>query len=140
MLVQKLDSIFLIKISKYYLKEFDLFDKEQIQELFQQILTKIHKKYFLKGLLDVDVYVDPHYGLIIEIEPIDNYFDEIDLQIHFHLGLVFLNEVSSEDILNNKDIYYYKGKFYTFYQDYNDSQVIYKESDEILEKGIKITV
>lgn len=138
MVVQKLENGFLVKVYKEYIDKFDFFDKDNIQELFQKILTKILEKYELKGLVDVDVYVNNEFGLIIEFQEIHSYFEDIDLQIHFHIGSVFLFEIELNDIFSYSDVYYYKGKFYGSYHGLIDSSIFYKGIDEIIEKGIKV--
>lgn len=138
MIIKKTEDCFFVRVYKEYLGEFDFFDRSNIQELFQKILKKILNKYELKGLLDVDVYVNDEFGLIIEIKEFSSYFDEIDMQIHFHIGSIFLTEIELEDVFSWKDIYYYQGKFYKVYQGLIDSSILYKESEEIIEKGIKV--
>lgn len=138
MIIQKVDDCFCIKIYKEYLEDFDFFDKTSIQDFFQRILIKILERYEVRGLLDVDVYVNDEFGLIIEMKEISSYFDEIDMQIHFHMNCVFLTEIELEDIFSYKDIYYYQKKFYGVYKHLTDSSILYKESDEIIEKGIKV--
>ena len=138
MIIQKDDEYFLIKIFKGDLKDFNFFDIDSIQDFFQDILDRLSKKYEVKGLLDVEVYVYESYGMIIEIRPIESYFDEIDMRIRMHLDNVFLIEIDSNCILDYEDVYYYKNKFYSTYLDTCDNEVIYKDTDEIIDRGIKI--
>lgn len=138
MIIQKTEDCFCVKVYKEYLGEFDFFDKDSIQELFQKILKRILEQYELKGILDVDVYVNDKFGLIMEIREFSSYFDDIDMHLHFHIGSVFLTEVDFDNIVSWKDIYYYQGKFYRVYQGLIDSSILYKESEEIIEKGIKV--
>ncbi len=140
MIIQKIDDCYQIKIFKEVLGDFDVFDRKEIEKLFQKILIKLLKKYEIKGLLDVDVYVQPLYGMIIEMKEVYSYFDEIDMRIHFHLEAIFLNEVSDSEVLKSSEIYYYKGKFYKVYDGIGDSCLIYKEDEceEIIEKGVKL--
>ena len=138
MIIQKIDDYFLVRVYKESIGDFNIFDVDDIQEFFQDIFNKLKKKYDLRGLIDVDVYVYLEYGMIIEIHPICNYFDDVDIRIHIHLDSVFLVEISMEDILNYEDVYYYEGKFYGTYQAASDSEVFYKDTEEMIEKGIKI--
>lgn len=138
MIIQKIDDYFLVKVYKDFIGDFNVFDGDGIQEFFQDIFDKLKKKYDLKGLVDVDVYVCFEYGMIMEIHPICDYFDDVDVRIHIHLDSVFLVEISMEDILNYEDVYYYKGKFYGTYQTASDSEIFYKDTEEMIEKGIKI--
>lgn len=138
MIITKENEFFLVKIYQENLSDFDIFDKDSISELFQSILVKLKKKYDIKGLMEVEVFVNPNYGMIIEIHPIYSYFDEVDMRIQVHLNSIFMCEIDSNDLLNFYDVYYYKDKFYAIYTKFVDSQVIYKESEEIIEKGIKV--
>ena len=45
MIFSKEDKSVLVKIFKSYLNNFDIYDKEQIIELFKNIFVKIKKKY-----------------------------------------------------------------------------------------------
>ena len=139
MIIKKLDDCYIIKIFKEELGDFDAFDKKCIEGLFQKILKKIIKKHSIHGLLDADVYFDRLYGMIIELREVYDYFEEIDLRIHFHLDSAFLVEVEN-DINSLKDVYYYQGKYYKTYDKMMDSPVIYRDSEciEIMEKGIHL--
>ena len=138
MIIRKIDDYFLIKFYQEEMGEFDVFDIENIKSFFQKIFDKLRKKYKLKGLVDVDVYVNLDYGMIIEIHPVCNYFDDIDMKIHIHLGSIFLVEIDMNDVLDYEDVYYYKGKFYGNYLGICDNEVFYKDTEEIMEYGIKV--
>ena len=139
MIIQKLDDYYIVKIFKEKLEEFNPFDKNCIEKLFQKILKKLLKNYSIHGLIDADIYFDRLYGMIIELREVYNYFDDIDLKIHFHLDSVFLVEID-DDIKSLKDVYYYQGKYYKTYDKMIDSPIIYKDSEciEIMEKGIHL--
>lgn len=139
MIISKEDQLFLIRIWKEYLSEdFDIFDVDSIKDLFKMILLKLKEKYQVKGLLDIEVYVNSDYGMIMEIENIYAYGEEFDVTIHFHLDSVFLCEINSNEISHQDEVYYYHDKFYSNYKRNIDSYVIYKDCLEIMEKGIKI--
>lgn len=140
MIIKKLDDCYIVKVFKEKLGAFDAFDKSCIEKLFQGILKKLLKRYSIYGLIDADVYFDRLYGMIIELREVYDYFEEIDLRIHFHLDSVFLVEVEENDIDTLKDIYYYRGKYYKTYDKMIDSPIIYKDSEciEIMEKGIHL--
>ena len=139
MIIQKLDDYYIVKIFKEKLEEFNPFDKNCIEKLFQKILKKLLKNYSIHGLIDADIYFDRLYGMIIELREVYDYFDDIDLKIHFHLDSVFLVEID-DDIKSLKDVYYYQGKYYKTYDKMIDSPIIYKDSEciEIMEKGIHL--
>ena len=136
--IQKIDDFFLIKIYKDYMGDFNVYDRDSIKNFFQDIFNKLKDKYHLSGLVDVDVYVNLLYGMIIEIHPICNFFDEVDMRIQIHLNSIFINEIQMNEILDYENVYYYKGKFYRVYQGLSDSEILYKDIEEILEKGIKV--
>lgn len=139
MIIQKLDDYYIVKIFKEKLGDFNPFDKSCIEKLFQGILKKLLKRYSIHGLIDADIYFDRLYGMIIELREVYDYFDDIDLKIHFHLDSVFLVEID-DDIKSLKDVYYYQGKYYKTYDKMIDSPVVYRDSEciEIMEKGIHL--
>ena len=138
MIIRKCDDYFLIRVSNDMVKNINIFDMESIKELFKSIIDKLRKKYDLHGLVDVDVYVNNSYGMIIEMRMLADYFDEIDMKIKMHLNSLFLTEISSNDVLDYEDVYYYRDKFYGNYLGLVDSNIIYKDTDDIISKGIKL--
>ncbi len=138
MVFNKEDKFILVKIFKAYLKDFDIYSKEQITNLFKNIFIEIKNKYNLSGLFNVDIYVNNNYGMIIEIKNLFFYNDECDLKIKVYLDAVFLNEIFYDEILECDDVYYYNDKFYSTYKKFCDKNIIYKEVDKILNNGIKI--
>ena len=138
MFIRKCDDYFLIKIFRDSVGDFNIFDMDSIKRLFQTIFDKLRIKYDLHGLIDVDVYVNCNYGLIIELKPIDSYLEDVDMRIKMHLRDVFLVSIDSNSILDYEDVYYYDGKFYGTYIENSDNEVIYKDIDDVIFKGIKI--
>lgn len=137
MIIRKIDNTYIIKIIKKEIINFDIFNQQKIKELFQKIILRLKKKYNIMGLLKVDIYVNKYYGMIIEIKPIYNDIDEIDMKISFHLDTTFLYEINEKEIIKEKEIYYFKNKYYGIYQKPIDSNIIYK-TDNILKEGIKV--
>lgn len=136
MIIRKYDNLYIIKIVKETINNFDYFNQEEISKLFHDIIMNLKKRYQINGLLDINVYTNEEYGMIIEIEEVESYYDEIDMHIHFHLDTLFLQEINEiKDSL--QDVYFYKDKYYTRYNQLLDSNIIYK-TEEILTKGIKI--
>lgn len=138
MFVRKYDEVFVIRIYKEYLGDIDFFDKDEIKELFHDVLINILDKYELNGLLDVDIYINDKFGAIIEIRESEVYFGEIDMNIQVHINSVFLSEIVFNGNFESDEVYYYKDKFYCVYDKIIDSSIIYKDCDEIIEKGIRI--
>lgn len=138
LIFSKEDKFLLVKIYKSYLNNIDIYDREQVMELFKEVFIKIKDKYKLCGLFDVDVYVNDNYGMIIEINNLYFYKEEFDIKVRFHLDCIFLMEITSEEILDYEDVYYYKDKFYSFYNENRDREAIYKEVNDIINYGIKV--
>lgn len=138
MIIRKIDDYFLIKFYRENIGDFNIFDSEDIKELFQDIFKQLKDKYNLNGLIDVDVYVNFNYGMIIEIHPIYDFFDGIDIKIHIHLDSVFLSVINSNNILDYNEVYYYNGKFYGTYLGLCDNEVLYKDTSDIINNGIKV--
>lgn len=138
LIIEKNDDGFVIKVFKEYEGNFDIYNKDSIHDFFHDIFVKLKKQYDLKGLVDVDVYVNSEYGIIIEIHPVCDFFDEVDMKIKIHLGSVFLVPIDINNILDYEDVYYYKGKFYGTYLGLCDNEVLYKDVDQIIEYGIKV--
>ena len=138
MIFSKEDKFLLVKIYKPYLKDIDIYNHEQVMSFFKDIFLKIKKKYDLSGLFDVDVYINDKYGMVIEINNICFYKNEFDIKIKFHLDCIFLNEIDSIDLLDFNNVYYYKDKFYSIFEIYCDKEIIYKDTIDILNKGIKV--
>lgn len=128
----------MVKIYKSYLKDFDIYNKENIIDLFKNIFITIKDKYNLLGLFDVDIYANDEYGLIIEIHNICSYDFEIDLKINIHLDSLFLTEINSNEILDYNEVYYYNDKFYGFFKEFSDKNIIYKNTNVIINNGIKV--
>ncbi len=137
MIIRKQDNTYIIKILKNTMKHNDYFNKEKIKNLFQKIILKIKEKNNISGLLDINVYINENNIMLIEIEEIASYFEEIDMRIHFHLDALFLQEINQEELKKQKEVYYLNNKYYSLYQNTRDSAIIYKTED-ILTKGIKI--
>ena len=150
MFIRDYGEYYLIKVSSDNLKDFNIFDKNDIKELFQDIFKKMLKMYDLKGLVKVDIYVNNEYGIIMELRCMDSYFDsfdfidtnyldEIDVKIRVHFNDLFLINIDSNSLDEYEDVYYHKGKFYTKYKVLSDSEVFYKNIDDIINNGIKIS-
>ena len=138
MIIKKLDDIFVIKIYKALLEDFNIFDIDSVKEFFRSIIKKLKTKYDLRGIVDVDVYVNDKYGMIIEMQEVSRHLEEIDLKIKMHLNSLFLVNINSDALLDYEEVYYYKGNFYGNYLKPVDEKIIYKDTEDIIRKGIKI--
>lgn len=138
MIFSKEDKFLLVKIFKNKLTDFDIYDKEQIMDLFKDIFLKVKEKYKMSGLFDVDIYVNNDFGMIMEINNLCFYNGEVDVKLRFHLDSIFLMEISANEILDYEDVYYYNEKFYGNFRDFSDKEIIYKNVDLIINDGIRI--
>ena len=138
MIIRKCEEYFLIKVFNEYLGNFNIFDVNDIKVFFSELFKKLIKKYNLHGLIDAYLYINNDYGMIIELYELDSYFDNIDVRIKINFSDLFLVNIDNKDILNYEDVYYYNDKFYGNYKNISDSEVLYKNTKDIINKGIKI--
>ena len=138
--VCKEDNIYIVRVYKEFIQNFDIYDTDNILELFKSILMKLKSKYKINGLCYIDVYVNEKYGMIIEINNVYKYDDEMDIKISFHVDSIFMNEINFDvnDIDCYEEIYYYDDKYYANYDIVHDSNIIYKNSLDIINNGIRI--
>lgn len=106
------------KILNEKLNNIDIYNIEEVEKFIKQLVLKLKKKYKVKGELILDIYIDINYGMIIDINIDDYYYDDlINIKINFHIYDIFLYELDYFDITNilktkDKCIYYYNNKYY----------------------------
>lgn len=137
MIISKNDNLIIVKVFREHITDIDIYDVEMVCDFFKNLLIKIKKKYDIRGLCYIDVYTNNEFGMIIEIDNIYQYDDEVDIKISFHIDALFMKEVVDIDNIEN-EIYYYKDKYYACYDGISDSNIIYKNSLEIIDKGIRV--
>lgn len=115
---------FNVYLNKYYIKDINFRDSDDVESQFKKIFNNLKKNYKIdiKGFYDVDVYINDNYGVILEIEKEDIDFismkdESVDMRIKFKMNSKFLYEIDDFFIINdlNKedaDIYYHNNKFY----------------------------
>lgn len=138
LIINKYEDLFVVKIYKDCVNNFDIYDMDSILDLFKVVLGKLKDKYDINGLCYIDVYVNDCFGMIIEINNIYKYRGDIDIKVTFHIDSIFMMEINFDEIDDYEDIYYYCDKYYTNYNSKVDSNVIYKDSLDILNSGIRI--
>ena len=136
MIINRDGDLYIVKVYKTCIKDIDIFDIDDVTSLFKDILFKIKKKYDIRGLCEIEVFVNDVFGLIIEINNIYKYDDDVDIKIKFHLDCIFMNEIYNIDEVN--ECYLYKDKYYSIYNESFDSNVIYHDCNKIIKKGIRI--
>ena len=138
MIVSKEDDFYIIKVFKDEIKNVDIYDIDFISAFFKDIFIKLKCKYAINGFCNVEVFVNKDYGMIIEINNFNKLGNEVDVKIKFYIDSIFLNEVDYDSLEYCDDCYFYNGRYYTFYKDLYDSEVIYSDTYKIIKRGIKI--
>lgn len=104
-------TVFLIKS---YIKEIDYKKEKNIRKL----IKKLNKKYQtnLYGFIDVTVYIDNTYGVIINMKKTKNYFDYFNKDIDIAINIIekdFWYKTEDETLKNKaKKIYKKDNEFY----------------------------
>ena len=130
------DNLYIIKIDKKHVN--NLYDTDEILEILKNNLIYVKKFFHISGLCSIDIYVNYLYGIIIEIDNINKYGNDLDIKVKFHINSYFLSEIEFDDIDKYNLLYYYNNKFYTNYTENLDSIIVYKNVQEIINKGIKL--
>lgn len=136
------DHVFLTKIFFDNNKQITKYDDEYFFNIFKDIFSRIIKKYNICGNVIIDCYINNSIGIIIKINNYYPFGDKVDTKIIFHMDCLFLIKVDYFDVLDKCDyLYYYDGNFYSdiLVNSYYDGEIIY-DSDEIIDKGIKIYI
>lgn len=145
-----------IKLKKEDFNSINIFNHDDIEKFIKKILNKYLKKYNIYGLVIFNIYKDNKYGMIIDIENRKYSFLEnnIEIKITFHLNNFFLYKLNYFDLfenitIKNQNIYYYNDNYYlelnkwisnkNYLHLLEISEIIYKNVDEIINKGIKVT-
>ena len=110
-----------IFLNNLYLKDKNLNDKNEVEDFLGQLIKKI-KFYYdltLEGFINVWLYLDNNYGVVIKIEKEDlEYFDYFNGGIDMNIKVIETNflykmeELFPKDFLNKFIIYKYHDKFY----------------------------
>lgn len=120
------------------------YDIEDINVFIQMLVLKIRKNYHLdlNGYYHLDVYIKKI--LILEFEQIDEYEDEVDLNITVHLNTPILVGFDDYFLIPEKK-YYYQEKYYVpiekiEYEKYVEFlEIVYnEEAREIMLKGTRV--
>jgi hypothetical protein len=140
MIISKCDDLIVVKVFKETINDIDIYDVDMVCNFFKKLLVKIKKKYDVKGLCYIDVYTNEKFGMVIEINNIYKYDenDEVEVKINFYIDAIFMKEIIDLDSIKDKEVYYYAGKYYTYYDRMVDSNVIYKYCLDIINKGIRV--
>lgn len=103
-------------------KNFDIQDKEELEEQFRIIFNQLKLRYKLDigGYYNIIVYKDEIYGMILSIEKEDiEYFDYFDNQIEMRIAISpynnFIYKLDNNDLnmpTDDCEVYIYLGNIY----------------------------
>ena len=133
----------------------DVYNRDSLEEITKNIITKINKKNKLRNLIILEFYIDKKYGTIVILKDYNKLIDinnEKEVKITIHTDTPFLYKIDYFDIkdnnLDNLNIYYYKRNFYLeikndipllkYLEILENSEIIYEDSYSIINNGIKI--
>ena len=133
----------------------DIYNQVKVKELTKEIIKKINKKNKLYGLTYLEIYQDINYGTIIKVKNDKTIYykkDEIEIKIIIHTDTPLLYKIDYFDIKKDykNKIYYYKNNFYLeleskinkdkYLKLLEVSEVIYEDTHQIINNGLKIKV
>ncbi len=133
----------------------DICNQVKVKELTKEIIKKINKKNKLYGLTYLEIYQDINYGTIIKVKNDKTIYykkDEIEIKIIIHTDTPLLYKIDYFDIKKDykNKIYYYKNNFYLELENKINkdkylkllevSEVIYEDTHQIINNGLKIKV
>lgn len=134
----------IIFLNRYLIKDLDFDNKNNLEEYFKNLFIKLKDIYNIKisGYYELVLYIDNIYGIIIEIKKEDEefYLNQIDMKLCL-IETKFLYEMND---IPSYPFYKYDDKFYIDIENYKiediieHSKIIYKDTDIIIKKGIKI--
>lgn len=152
MIINKVDNCYIIKLFK---QEIDIYNPNELEYITKKIIKKITLHNNLKNTIYLEFYLNKNYGTIIKLTDYNSPFSkqkEKIVKITIHTDTPFLYQTDyfniKENNLSDKNVYYYKNKFYIeiineittkdYYQLLEQSDIIYEDTYLILDKGIKI--
>lgn len=133
----------------------DIYNQVKVKELTKEIIKKINKKNKLYGLTYLEIYQDINYGTIIKVKNDKTIYykkNEIEIKIIIHTDTPLLYKIDYFDIKKDykNKIYYYKNNFYLELENKINkdkylkllevSEVIYEDTHQIINNGLKIKV
>ena len=151
MIINKINDYYEIKLPNTKL---NIYDTKELEQITKKIIKKIDKKATLKNIIHLEFYINNNYGIIIKLKDSNSYFSKAkdkDVKITIHVEAPFLYQIeyfNIEKTIKKENTYYYKNKFYLEINDTIDkklylnileqSEIIYEETSDIIDKGIKI--
>lgn len=114
---------FVIYINKDMI-DVDINKKEEIESFIKDLVIDIKRifGYKIRGMLDVNVYHNIKYGMVIEfikLDSLDFFPDLIDLKLHIYKNALMFLEFDDYFVIKKyKKIYYKDNKFYIDINDF----------------------
>lgn len=115
-------------INKYFFKDINVDEKEQIVDFVKEVVLKKRKILNLRGFYKVIVYVNKKVGIFIDITKLEDssYFNNLDLRVIVNSNSEVYFETEDYFLIEKaKEKYFYNNKFYA---------LIDEEFDNILER------
>lgn len=134
------------------LKKINIYNMTLLKELTTSIIKKIKNKNKLKKEIVLDVYPSNYETIIIlkDYHKLINITNTTDVKINIHTDTTFLYQIDyPTNTSYNGIIYYYKDKYYLKIKNITKEKYLYlsenslltfKDTDKIIEEGIKIKV
>lgn len=105
-----------IFINDAYLGKINIKDNTELGKYIKELVLKLKNIYdiVLTGFYNVDVYIIKNFGIIIEIENIDNYISKtIDLRIILHSNEDIYLKIKNDEIISKyREIKYLDQHYY----------------------------
>lgn len=145
------------KLSKVFINDIiistvNLRSEKELEKFLKSIILSLKNRYniILKGLYEIDIFVNKKIGALVEIEKIEAFMykeKDVDLKIKVVFDCDFYFKTEDYFLLSDyKDVYYYKNYFYVKLKSLKKlskyielGEIIFGNDLLIEEKGIKVS-
>ena len=145
------------KLSKVFINDIiistvNLKNEKELEKFLKSIILSLKNRYnvILKGLYEIDIFVNKKIGALVEIEKIEAFMykeKDVDLNIKVIFDCDFYFKTEDYFLLSDyKDIYYYKNYFYVKLKSLKKlskyielGEIIFGNDLLIEERGIKVS-
>lgn len=124
------DTDIVVYINNAYLDIINWEDKRELADQVKKIFLRL-KKYYncsLNGFYKVIIYVNEKYGIILNIEKLEDFdfkIDNIDLKIMINLNSTFYIELDNYPVFEeDRAVYQLDDKFYIDIDNLTDKEII----------------
>ena len=114
-------------LNNLYVKDLNLDNKDNIEKYLKKLFLIVKNRYDvdISGMFEIDIYVNDKYGIVIdifkeELEYLDYFSNQIDMQVNIIKDSIFLYEI---DNLIDNTLYKYDSKYYINIEDINDISI-----------------